>query len=42
MLVSQAAVDSSSAEGVRFEQLGPVQLKGVARPIQVLRAARAP
>ncbi len=41
VLVSEAAVDSCSAEGVRFEHLGPVELKGMARPIQLFRAARA-
>jgi adenylate cyclase len=41
VLVSKAAVDSCSVEGVRFDELGPVELKGVARPIQVFRAARA-
>jgi adenylate cyclase len=42
VLVSEAAVDSCSAEEVRFEHVGPVQLKGVAQPIMVFRAARAP
>jgi adenylate cyclase len=42
VLASESAVDSCSAEGVRFDHLGPVELKGVARPIQVFRAARAP
>ncbi len=41
VLASEAAVDSCSAEGVRFDHLGPVELKGVARPIQVFRAALA-
>jgi adenylate cyclase len=41
VLVSQATVVSCSTEGVRFEDLGPVELKGVARPIHVFRAARA-
>jgi adenylate cyclase len=42
VLASEATVDSCSADGVRFERLGPVELKGVARPVQVFRAARAP
>jgi adenylate cyclase len=42
VLVSEAAADSCSAEEVRFEQVGPVELKGVAQPIMVFRAARAP
>ena len=41
VLVSETAVQSCSVEGVRFEALGPAELKGVARPIQVVRAARA-
>jgi len=41
VLVSEAAVDSCSAEGVRFDPLGALELKGVARPIHVFRAARA-
>jgi adenylate cyclase len=41
VLVSETAVQSCSVEGVRFEALGPAELKGVARPIQVFRAARA-
>jgi adenylate cyclase len=42
VLVSQATVDLCSAVGVRFDHLGPMELKGVTRPIQVFRAARAP
>jgi len=42
VLVSEAAVDSCSAEGVHFEHLGPIELKGVADLIKVFRAARAP
>jgi adenylate cyclase len=38
--VSEATVGSSSVAGVRFEHLGPVELKGLARPIQPFRAAR--
>jgi adenylate cyclase len=41
VLVSEAAVDVCSAEGVRFDPLGPLGLKGVTRPIHVFRAARA-
>jgi adenylate cyclase len=42
VLVSEAAVDACSAAGVRFENLGPMELKGVARGVEVFRAARAP
>jgi adenylate cyclase len=42
VLVSEAAVDLSSTAGARFEPLGPMELKGVARPVEVFRAARAP
>jgi adenylate cyclase len=41
VLVSEATVESASVEGVRFDELGPVELKGVARPVQVFRALRA-
>lgn len=41
VLVSEATVESASSVEVRFEPLGPVELKGVARTIQVFRAARA-
>jgi adenylate cyclase len=42
VLASEAAVDACSAAGVRFENLGPMELKGVARRVEVFRAARAP
>ena len=41
VLVSEMVVQSCSEKGVRFEPLGPVELKGVAGPFQVFRAARA-
>jgi len=40
VLVSEATVDSVSVEGVRFDDVGPVELKGVALPVQVFRASR--
>lgn len=40
VLVSEAVRDSPTLEDVRFEQLGPVVLKGVAAPVQLFRATR--
>ncbi|HEX6263034.1 MAG TPA: adenylate/guanylate cyclase domain-containing protein [Actinomycetota bacterium] len=40
VLVSEAASRSASVEGVRFETMDPVELKGMAEPIQVFRAVR--
>jgi adenylate cyclase len=40
VLVSEATVESASVEGVRFDDVGPVELKGVALPVQVFRASR--
>jgi adenylate cyclase len=41
VLVGEAATASGSPEGVRFEEVGPVPLKGVVRPVTLYRAARA-
>lgn len=40
VLVGEAAIAGGELEGVRFEEIGPVQLKGVARPVTVYRALR--
>lgn len=46
VLCSSTAVDAARAAGdgwdVRFEQLGPVFVKGIAEPIQLLRVVRWP
>jgi adenylate cyclase len=41
VLVGEAATADGSPDGVRFEEVGPVPLKGVARPVTVYRALRA-
>ena len=41
VLVGEAATASTKPEGVRFEEVGPLALKGVARPVTVFRAVRA-
>jgi adenylate cyclase len=41
VLVGEAATADGNPEGVRFEEIGPVPLKGVARPVTVYRALRA-
>jgi len=38
VLVSEAVAASEDIKGVRFEELGPVSLKGVSRPVVVFRA----
>jgi adenylate cyclase len=40
VLVGEAAAANGTPEGVRFEQIGRVPLKGVARPVTVFRALR--
>jgi adenylate cyclase len=40
VLVSRDVVDSASADGLSFTQIGPVTLKGVAGPIHLYRAHR--
>jgi len=34
------ATNNGGPEGVRFEEVGPVPLKGVARPVTIYRAVR--
>jgi len=41
VLVGEAATTDGRPDGVRFEEIGPVPLKGVARPVNVYRAVRA-
>ena len=41
VLVGEAAAADGTPEGVRFEELGPIPLKGVARPVTAYRALRA-
>jgi adenylate cyclase len=41
VLVGEAATEDGNPEGVRFEEFGPMTLKGVARPVNVYRALRA-
>ncbi|MFN8234152.1 MAG: adenylate/guanylate cyclase domain-containing protein [Actinomycetota bacterium] len=38
VLVSQAVVDASGDDGLAFSRIGPVELKGVSAPIELLRA----
>jgi adenylate cyclase len=40
VLVSQDVVDLAGTEGLRYEEVGPVELKGVARPVVLHRALR--
>jgi adenylate cyclase len=40
VLVGQVVAERAAPEGVRFEEIGPVPLKGVARPVTVYRAVR--
>ena len=40
VLVSGETVELAEPEGVRFEEIGPVELKGVSRPVQLFRARR--
>jgi adenylate cyclase len=41
VLVGEVVARRHTPEGVRFEEVGPVPLKGVARPVEVYRASRA-
>jgi len=41
VLVGEVVARRDTPEGVRFEEVGPVPLKGVARPVKVYRASRA-
>jgi class 3 adenylate cyclase len=40
VLVGEAAAGNGTPQGVRFEAVGPVPLKGVARPVTVYQAVR--
>ena len=40
VLVGEAVTANLRPEGVRFEDIGPVPLKGVARPVAIFRAVR--
>jgi class 3 adenylate cyclase len=40
VLVGEDAILDGNPAGVRFEEIGPVPLKGVARPVRVYRALR--
>jgi len=39
--VGEGTTTGASPEGVRFEEIGPVPLKGIARPVTVYRALRS-
>jgi adenylate cyclase len=41
VLVSGETVEVAEPDGVRFEEIGPIELKGVSRPVQLFRAKRA-
>jgi adenylate cyclase len=41
VLVTQAVADASHEEGIAFEDVGPVELKGVTGTLHLLRAHRA-
>ena len=41
VLVSQAVVDASQVPGIRFTEIGPVELKGLAGPMRLHSAQRA-
>jgi adenylate cyclase len=40
VLIGEVAATAGHPEGVRFEEVGPTQLKGVTRPVTVYRALR--
>jgi adenylate cyclase len=40
VFVGEVAATAGDPEGVRFEEVGPTQLKGVSRPVTVYRALR--
>jgi adenylate cyclase len=40
VLVSQDVVDLAGGDGLQYEEVGPVQLKGIARPVVLHRAVR--
>jgi adenylate cyclase len=41
VLVSESVVQTAEADGVRFVDLGEVDLKGIAKPVRVFEAHRA-
>ena len=41
VLVGEAVTAEASLDGVRFEEVGPVPLKGIERPVTVFRALRS-
>jgi adenylate cyclase len=41
VLVSRAVVDASNEQGIRFGDIGPVDLKGVSGAVHLLRAELA-
>jgi adenylate cyclase len=41
VLVSEETVSAVTGEGVRFEGIGPVELKGLAKPVELFRALRS-
>ena len=42
VLVSESVVGASDVDGVLFDRVGPVELKGVSGPVGVFRANRLP
>jgi class 3 adenylate cyclase len=42
VVVSEETAAGAAGAGLRFEPLGPVELKNVARPLPLLRALRGP
>jgi class 3 adenylate cyclase len=38
VLVSQAVAEASEGKGIRFGDIGPVELKGVSGPVHLLHA----
>jgi class 3 adenylate cyclase len=40
VLVGEVVARSDIPEGVRFEEVEPVPLKGIARPVKIYRASR--
>jgi adenylate cyclase len=41
VLVGEGVTENASPQGVRFDMVGPVPLKGVARPVTLYRALRS-
>jgi class 3 adenylate cyclase len=41
VLVDEVVVQTTSRPSVRFESIGPVELKGMPRPIELFEARRA-